>query len=542
MAAVLHETRGLSGISEIGGYIRAMFLGCMRFGWVALGVAWVVCILGWILTASLPDVYRSSMRMYVDTASTLRPLLKGLAVESDVMGEVQLMMRSIQSKPSLKEIAHRTGLDMQAGVMNEAGMESLMNRMMASIEVTMDRGNVLEIAYTHYDPQMAYIVVTALSDAYIEGSAGANRTESASAQMFLEKKLKEYEKRLNVAEGRLSDFKRQNVGLMPGDGGDYYSRLEGEIQQLGFLESKIKIATSRRDEILRQLEGEEPVFGLVTSDDSFDVSVPKIDRQIEQFEDQINDLRLRFTDNHPDIIQIKGIISDLEAEKAVLIAERSPSVTRNISSVEQNPVYQKMQIQLSGIEVELVEARAQRREQSRIVTELRAKVDTIPQVEAELTRLNRDYAVVNGQYEQFLQRLESAKLSEDAEKSKYEIQFRTINPPTIPLSATGPKRGLIATAVLLIGIIMGAGVAFLLNISKPVFYTASELERNFGVPVLGSIRNVRLPAEAAAVKKRWLLLSVCFGGLIITYAAVIVLSQTKGQLFGVYLPGMIPGL
>lgn len=529
-------------MAEIGEYIHAMYLGCCRFGWQALGLAWVLCILGWVLTFSLPDVYESSTRLYVDTASRLRPLLKGLAVEPDVMSEVNLMMRAIQSNPSLEEIARRTGLDLQAGASTRAGMEGLVNRMIASMEVTMDRNNLLDIKYTNRDPKMSYTVVYALSDAFIEGSAGASRVESASAQSFLEEKLQEYEKRLNEAESRLADFKRQNVGMMPGEGGGYYKRLEGEIQLLGVLQSKIKVARSRRDEILRQLEGEEPVFGLVTSGDSLDVSVPNIDRQIAQFEDQLTDLRLRFTDNHPDILQIRGIIADLEAEKAKVVAERMPTAQRDYSAVEQNPVYQKMQIQLSGIDVELAELQAQFREQTRIVADLRTRVDTIPQVEAELTRLNRDYDVVNAQYEQFLQRLESAKLSEDADKSKSEIQFRTIDPPTIPLSASGPNRGLIASGVLIVSMIAGIGLALLLNLSKPVFYTSSELERHFGIPVLGSIRNVRSRSQANAERLRWAMLSACFGGLVVAYVLVMLLSQTRGQLFGTDLPQVIPGL
>jgi len=514
----------------------------MRYAWPALGLAWVLCILGWILTFSLPDVYHVSTRLYVDTASTLRPLLKGLAVEPDVMSEVTLMMRELTSKPSLEKIARQTGLDLQVGATDRAGMEALVARMIASVKVSMDRGNVLEISYSNRDPKMTYTVVSALSDAFIEGSAGANRIESASAQSFLEKKLREYEKRLDEAETRLADFKRKNVGMMPGDGGDYYSRLETEIARLATLKSKIKIATSRRDEILRQIDGEEPVYGMVTSEDSVDPGVPTIDRQIEQFKNQLTDLRLRFTDNHPDIVQIKTIIADLEAEKAKLLAERTPDEQRNYSAVEQNPVYQKMQMQLSSIEVELVEAKARLREQQKIVSELRQKVDTIPQVEAELSRLNRDYAVVNAQYDQFLKRLESARLSEEAEKSKNEIQFRTISPPTIPLFASGPNRVLIATAVLLMSLIAGAGLAFLLNMLKPVFFTANELERRFGLPVLGTIRDVPSRAEIAARKRRSWSLSACSGALIIVFALVIVFGQTHGQLFGTVLPRIIPGL
>ncbi len=148
MAAVLQEVRGLSNMAEIGEYIHAMYLGCCRFGWQALGLAWVLCILGWVLTFSPPDVYESSTRLYVDTASRLRPLLKGLAVEPDVMSEVNLMMRAIQSNPSLEEIARRTGLDLHAGAATPAGIEGLGNRNDCHMGRTIDRNKLLDMKYT----------------------------------------------------------------------------------------------------------------------------------------------------------------------------------------------------------------------------------------------------------------------------------------------------------------------------------------------------------------------------------------------------------
>ena len=113
-----------------------------------------------------------------------------------------------------------------------------------------------------------------------------------------------------------------------------------------------------------------------------------------------------------------------------------------------NPVYQNLRVELSRTQVELAELREQISEYQSTVSNLHGKVDTVPQIEAELTRLNRDYEVNRVQHQQLLQRLESARLSESAEASTENVKFRIIEPAVVPLIPTGPKRGLYMTAAL----------------------------------------------------------------------------------------------
>ena len=53
-----------------------------RFRWYAIAAIWGVALAGWVIVDTLPDRYESSARVYVDTDSLLKPLLKGIAVES----------------------------------------------------------------------------------------------------------------------------------------------------------------------------------------------------------------------------------------------------------------------------------------------------------------------------------------------------------------------------------------------------------------------------------------------------------------------------
>ena len=44
-------------------------------------MSWLICPLGFLMVATLPDEYTSKAQVYVDTRSVLQPLLKGLAIQ-----------------------------------------------------------------------------------------------------------------------------------------------------------------------------------------------------------------------------------------------------------------------------------------------------------------------------------------------------------------------------------------------------------------------------------------------------------------------------
>lgn len=521
--ATAAQYRGLDP-SEIVDYLRGTLWGCWRFRWPAIAVAWGLCLAGWVIVALLPDIHRASARVYVDTQSTLRPLLQGLAVNSDVMTDVSMMERAIMSRPNLERLARDTDLDIQAK--DQSAFEGLINQLQASIHLERDGKDIVKISYENKDPRKALAVVTALLNNFIEGSLGEKRTDSTAAEKFLVDKLHDYEQRLNEAEANLAEFKRKNVGLLPGEGSDYYASLQTEQAKLQSLDGKLRVARNRRAELQRQLEGEEPVFGLVPADDKADLATSPQDRQIAQFEQQLAELRLRYTETHPDIVQIKKTIEELRAQKAEAAAAAGAAPRRAYSPLDLNPLYQQMKLQLSQVDVEIAQLQTEYSDQAAIVGGLRRKVDTVPAIEAEMTRLTRDYDVTKTQYDELLRRVESARLSEDAEQSKSDITFRIIDPPAVPSFPVGPHRRLLMTGVLVFALLAGFGVTLALNLMKPVFYTGKDLERRYGVPVIGAIRLVRSDIEMAVVRQKSRLVAISLGALVLCYGLLLAFATS----------------
>jgi len=515
-------------VGEILELVFAQLLGCWRFRWHAVGVAWLLALVGWSTVVLIPDIYSASTRIYVDSQSALRPLLQGLAVNSDVTDEVKLMSRAILSRPNLEELARDTGLDIGAATPSE--MDSLIARLQASITVE-SRNEIMEIGYEHANPAVALDVVSTLLESFIEGTLGANRTDTTNAEEFLQEKLTEYELRLNEAEARLAAFKRENVGMMPGEEGDYYSRLQQEMQRLEAIEEQLRLTRQRRDELSRQLEGEEPVFGLVGGSEPAGDSGTVIDTEIAQYEEQLATLRLRFTDSHPDVIQVLSVLDGLRTQREQLLASRTGSSVSmpTMSGLDMNPVYQQMKMSFNQSEIDLRELESQRKSQSRRVNQLRQKVDTIPEIEAELKRLVRDYDVTRGQYEQLLRRLEQAKLSGAAEESKEDVKFRIIDPPSVSAEPVGPNRPILTTGVLLLALGGALAVSFLFNLMRPVFFSTAQLERNFPYPVLGAITMVPGATRGVSLLSASML-TIAFGALLAVYALLFLFSGSIAGL------------
>jgi protein tyrosine kinase modulator len=460
--------------------------GMWRYRWPAAVVAWLLCMVGWVAVYLMPNVYEANARIYVDTESAIPFLLQGLATSSSVMNDVTVVTREMLSRPNLAEVARNTDLDLRAS--SDKEFEELLRSLQTKIDVSGSRENIFSISYTDRDRETAIAVVDSLVNTFIEKSLGIERNKSSKAQSFLREQIALYEDRLTEAEDRLARFKQENVAVMPGQQGDYFARLQKESAALQGLENELKIAQQRRAQLLRQFEGEEPVFGIMS--ESAGQTGGANAAKIRELEIQLEDLRLRYTDKHPQIGQILDTLELLKKQdaEARAVARSNPASAASAGAgLEMNPVYQNMRIQLTNTEVEIAalrEAASQKRDE---VSQLQRLVETGPQVEAELNRLNRDYDVVKAQHRQLLQQFESASISEEVESSIDDLQIRIIDPPFAGLKPAGPKRQIFLAVVFFGGLGAAALMAFALNQLNPVFFSGRAVTSVTGIPVLGSI-------------------------------------------------------
>ncbi len=143
-------------MQEIISQILVLLRGAWRYRWLAVVLAWVISVGGWIFVQTMPDRYESSTQVYVDTESLLRPLLTGLAVNRDVMSQVAMMQAVMLSRPNLEKVAQQTDMMLAAKTPREqeAVLDSLQSRIALSRSVSRRGGaNTFQVSFQDQDPK-----------------------------------------------------------------------------------------------------------------------------------------------------------------------------------------------------------------------------------------------------------------------------------------------------------------------------------------------------------------------------------------------------
>lgn len=499
-------------------YIR----GIWKYRWYALLLAWVIVIVGWIMVARLPDQYQASARVFVDTDSLLRPLLKGLAIQTNVTHRVRLMTQTLLSRPNLEKVARMTDQDLRTRT--QAEMEELLDDMGSKIDLTSTRTekNLYTISYHDEDPKLAKQTVQSILTIFVESSLGEARKDSDVAQKFLDQQIEEYEAKLVEAENRLTEFKRNNAGMLPGSGGDAFARLQSAEDELQLARLNLKEAVYRRDEIKRQLEdAEESEEGLLSSATTTTLST-SYDARIQLLQTRLDELLLKFTEEHPNIKEIRFTLKQLEKKKQDELGQMAKESVG--SSSGENAVHQQLTLSLGQANANLAAVSARVKEYEQRVEKFKLLVNTLPAVETELSRLNRDHAVNKKNYDALLSRRESAKMSDEAEQTGDNVKFKVIDPPRVPSTPSGPNRLLFSSLVLIGGLGAGLVLAFLLSQLRPAVFDRNSLREITGLPVFGSVSRVWTPG--LLVKRRMELgaFSVVMLTLIMAYGGVLLLQ------------------
>lgn len=499
-------------IAQVFGYVWAVW----RYRWLVILVAWVLAIVGWVVVWRVPVAYVATAQVFVDTNTVLRPLLKGLAITPDIEQRVAMMSRTLLSRPNLEKLSRMTDLDLQ--VVTEADQEKMIAGLADSISLAGTRGNasIYQIEARNRDRDLARRIVQSLITVFIEGSLNEKREDSSGAQSFLDEQIAEYERRLVEAENRLARFKQRNVDVLVGSDGDYYTRLQLARSALEQARLELREAENRRVELQRQLDGESP---MLPSSAGAGMTSP-VDSRIQSLRFQLDQLLTRYTDKHPEVRQLRGLITDLEREKAESLDQLNQLARRNAGSLATSPVYQGMRAMLTESEARVAELQVRVGEYERRVEELESKVNSIPEVEAQLKQLDRDYNVIATQYQEIVQRRESARLSQDVEENANDVTFRVIDPPYVPLQPSEPNKFLLNAAVLVASLGAGLGLALLLSLLNPIVTDARTLATLAGVPLLGIVTLKQSAQEARRDTLGLLGFAVCTLCLLFAFAGI----------------------
>jgi len=451
---------------------------------------WLICPLGWSLVAQLPNVYKSEARVYVDTQSLLRPLLRGLTVETNPDIQIRLMVKTLLSRPNLERISRMTDLDVQAN--NSEQYETIIKNLKDDLKISRaGRENIYTLSIDNKNPAMAKNIVQSALTVFIENTLGETRNDSDTAQKFLNTQIKEYESRLAAAEARLTDFKQKYSGILPNQSGGFYQQLSTAKDDLKTIDLELLEAKTRLTSAKAQLHIDTSLItspqNKIKTENSIQTT---FDSRIAELEVTLDSLQLRYTDKHPDVLEVKRRLEHLnkqrteEIEKYLLAAGSDSS---GAAVINQSPVMQEIQIQVNQLENQVASLDVRAKNYRERVRDLQSKIHTLPEIEAELVALNRGYGITKSKYEDLLNRRETAQLAQQADETTDKIQFKVIDPPRAATKPSGPPRIIFFIVVTLLGIGVGIGLSLLFSQLNPVATSSTQLSKLTGIPIFGMV-------------------------------------------------------
>jgi polysaccharide chain length determinant protein (PEP-CTERM system associated) len=456
--------------------------GIWRFRWPGFAVAAIIAVLGSLVVFALPDRYQAEARVFVDTRTALKPALQGLTVDQNVDAQINFVRQALLEGPELEAIAKETGV-LPASLDNERKKATALYQFSHRVTLGVatagtqwdDRGTAGSIYQFHYEDasrSRALAVVDTLLNTFVERTLGGKRQGSEKAQQFLETQIKDYEQRLSAGEDKLANFKKKNLGLMPSEQGGYFAELQKETDAVKKTEVNLSIAVSRREELLKQLHSDQVLSaagGAGSSGAGGNATGSDTLSRIQQTQARLDELLLKYTDRHPDVIATQATLEELKKRRAAELASLRTGDAAAVASsgAGSNPVYQSMQLELNKVGVEIAALRQELSQHQSTVAELKQRLNIAPQVEAEYQQLNRDYDVNKAQYTALLESYQKARLGERADNAG-SVRFEIVLPPTAPVMPVWPKRTKMLAVIWLLAAAGGAALAYGIHWLKPL--------------------------------------------------------------------------
>jgi protein tyrosine kinase modulator len=517
-----------------------------RFRWMAFAVACFIAAVGWLIVFALPDRYEAYARVFVDTRTALKPALQGLTVDQNVDAQINYVRQSLLAGPQLLQLSKDTGV-LPASVTDERRRDRILNDFANRISLTVSNagtqgdersvaGTIYNFEYLDSNRARALNVVDILVNNFVERTLGGKRESSESAQKFLETQIKDYEQRLASAEDRLAAFKKKNVGMMPSEQGGYFVQMQNEVDAEKKSETALSIAISRREELSKQLHGDAAVSasspsGTLIGPAGISASGGDTLSRIQETQAHLDELLLKFTEKHPDVIATRATLVELKQRRLAEMdsLRRGDASAVAASGAGNNPVYQSIQLELNKQDVDIAALRRELAQHQGTVAELRQRLNSAPQVEAEFQALNRDYDVNKAEYSALLENYQKARLGEKADNAG-SVRFEVVLPPTAPYSPVWPRRTLSLGAILLFALAAGAGIAYGWHALRPVVSSARSISVVTDFPVLGAVGIAFPTRHRERTRARAWRFAIAACGLLIAFVLVLSLNWFGARL------------
>ncbi|MEW6001493.1 MAG: XrtA system polysaccharide chain length determinant [Nitrospirota bacterium] len=465
----------------------------LRRKYIALSTGLAVLSLFTWFSFLMPKTYESTSTIAIEGGSVLNPLIQGVGVTMGNEGRIGNLKNQITSRSFIEKVIKK--LNINAHIMDSVHYEVFLGNLRNNLDVIIrgDRPNLLSISYKGRDPQKVADLVNAISTVYIDENMHSRRTDISEAYEFIKSQLLEYKNKLEESDRAIREFKERNPNTVPQSEATLLSRLESQRSSELDAEIRLKELMRKRDNLQKQLSGEkELTIALVTREGSSQTRLNNLNNQLML-------LMAKYTENYPEVIRIKNEIEELKKQITQSKGSHIESSSSETSAL--NPIYQQLKEELARTDAEIASVRGRMAALSMLQQDTQRRFGRIPKEQEEWTKLQRDRNVYQQMYDQLLQKLETARVSEEIELAEKGGTLRIVEPARVPSFPIKPNRVKMILMGIFFGLASGLGAVFGLEYFDHSLKDEDAIEANLKLPVLATIPKIVTEADELAAKR-----------------------------------------
>jgi len=458
----------------------------------ALAVLAIGLFITVFLLRVLPNVYESTAVIAIEPAQIaadyIEPGASPSRDKSNVSDQLGALAHQAFSKERLAHLVklfglygYRTGQPLDRFVaLFERNIDLVVSQDAITYESSHNQGDpdVLRISFQYTDRATAQKVTAALADNYIEEGYRERIQRAEEATKFLATQVAQESSRLEAKSSELKELERRYQGSLP-------EELDANLGEISRLESQVNTINQQI-----ALDRAMPVAG------GQSVSLSP-EQELRRLQIQLTQLRAQYSDQYPDVIQLRQQIADLKQQ----IKEAPANVEANSDS---NLAGDRLQRQAAALEGQ-IEA-------------IKARVVATPVHGQELAAVRRDYDALAIEYQSLLGKQRAAQLRESVERRHQDDRLRLLEPANVPQKAIRPNRPVFFVEGILFSVIAALALPFGLYFTDTSFKDADELANEFGIAVASVIPAIESRAERSVAILR--MVAISSAGIMVSAAVI----------------------
>ncbi|MFN0044547.1 MAG: GumC family protein, partial [Alphaproteobacteria bacterium] len=379
-----------------------------------------------------------------------------------------------------------------------------------------DRSRVLTITYTSHDREFAALAANASAEAYILDQLSTKGEATSRASKWLSERVNEMRRRVIESEQRLEEF-RKTAGIVEVGGATLYQQqLVAMNEELAGARNKRAEAEARYDQVQAIMNaGGNPTSVAAVLDNRV---IQGLRDQEATLERKVQDLTQQFLPSHPKLRQAQTEMQGLQSK----IAAEVERITANLGN----------ELKLSRTREQNVIKEAKRLEE--LFTQQREAEVSLRSLESE-ARANKQL------YETLLTRFKETNVQRD--EVVQQADARIISRATVTSYPFYPQRSLMIAAAFIVSLVIGIGIALIIEYLDSGFRSLNQIEAMTGqptiglVPALADLQKQGKRAHEIAVERP----NSAFGEAIRTLRTALLLSRVDSPPKTVLLTSSVPG-